>query len=1143
MGSRAKLGAELAALILFLAAIVGTAGGRIITVEVNEIADCNHIEMTIGDANIASLAGGSDDITLESVGEVLAEGFYYSLYDDEVDAQLGYVSRRYEGNGVHRFTFRGYLENKAPYELRETGLTLQFVVSTGRIRAFSYNNADHTWCLDEWWARSYGVEGQDLLLSMDRSVTDAPLTWEYDGATASLLETDDVTIIPFGDLLPGERAYRYIYFCTNGLLGCMWTGQPVSKSAHGPPRLTWLEIVGPGSIAENSWVRYKALAHLEDDTTRDVTGLAQWWVEPDSVALIYAGLLETTSVDATRQAVVYARYSEGGITAQAQAQVEVYPHQPVIINVPSDWPTIQEAINAATNGEVVVVSPGVYTGPGNRDIDFLGKAITVRSIDPRDPEVVATTVIDCNATVSDRHRGFFFHRQEGPDSILAGLTITNARFLMSGGAICCLNESSPTITRCTFSANWSAYGGAIGSLRNSNPSIYHCEFIGNTASDGGAIFNSASSPIIYDCGFRQNTADSGFGGAIANGWYPPAVGTCELAVINCRFEGNQANRGGGAIDSRDGTVLTLTDCILRANRAGEYGGGVSNQEGRLTLTNCMFIANSADDYGGAIAGLESNINLANCTFSGNLAPEGGTLACDSYNQAYPSFLQATNCILWDSNEPIWNNDESTLVITYSDVWGGWPGQGNIDANPCFAFEGDYHLTAESPCVDGGTNTVVGGMAASDFDGNPRPADGDGDGNSVADIGAHEYNPIEPSIAVSELEFSFIKGHTSDVQRLQIRNCGGGTLDWQAVKDCNWFEAAPANGVSIGDINEVRLTVDCNGLSEGHHNCVLTIFDQDAMNSPVTIGISLYIPRILHVPADYDTIQEAIDDAEDFDIVIIAPGTYTGEGNRDLDFEGKRITVRSTDPTNREIVAGTIIDCNGSWEDPHRGFYFHSGEDANSVLDGLTVINGCALAVEPPPDPWPPDPWPPDPWPPWMQDVPDPCTDGESSSQAEDTYDGNYPTSESLFVGNYGGGVFCEPKGWNEPGPGPTIKNCIIRGNSNGAIFGSSGPILNCRITANKGPGLGGCFGPIVNCIISGNRGDGIIFWREQVSNCTVTGNVSKPVDMPLPYESDLGDCGSPANCIVWAITVFVPKFPGFRRCAPFFISRVLTLIL
>jgi len=90
------------------------------------------------------------------------------------------------------------------------------------------------------------------------------------------------------------------------------------------------------------------------------------------------------------------------------------------------------------------------------------------------------------------------------------------------------------------------------------------------------------------------------------------------------------------------------------------------------------------------------------------------------------------------------------------------------------------------------------------------------------------------------------------------------------------------------------------------------------------------------PADFATIQAAIDDSNAGDTVLVADGTYTGDGNRDIDFHGKGITVISENgPEN------CIIDCNGTEAEPHRGFYFHSGERQNSMLSGMTVTNGYA----------------------------------------------------------------------------------------------------------------------------------------------------------------------------------------------------------
>ena len=88
--------------------------------------------------------------------------------------------------------------------------------------------------------------------------------------------------------------------------------------------------------------------------------------------------------------------------------------------------------------------------------------------------------------------------------------------------------------------------------------------------------------------------------------------------------------------------------------------------------------------------------------------------------------------------------------------------------------------------------------------------------------------------------------------------------------------------------------------------------------------------IIHVPGDYPTIQAGIDAAVNRDTVLVADGTYTGPGNKDIDFTGKAIVVMSENGANN-----CVIDC----QNHARGFYFHSYETSNSVVDGFTIING------------------------------------------------------------------------------------------------------------------------------------------------------------------------------------------------------------
>jgi len=176
------------------------------------------------------------------------------------------------------------------------------------------------------------------------------------------------------------------------------------------------------------------------------------------------------------------------------------------------------------------------------------------------------------------------------------------------------------------------------------------------------------------------------------------------------------------------------------------------------------------------------------------------------------------------------------------------------------------------------------------------------------------------------------------------------------------------------------------------------------------------------PADFSTVQAAIDDASDGDKVIVADGTYTGTGNWDIDFKGKAITLRSQNDPDK-----CIIDCASTWRVPHRGFYFHSGESAKSVVDGFTITGGAH-----------------------MYGAGIYCSKS-SPTIRNSVISGN--TAKGWIIGpdpeGYGGGVFCSVAS-------PTITDCIITNNyaetSGGGLFfdpNSSPVVQNCTISVNK----------------------------------------------------------------------------------------------
>jgi predicted outer membrane repeat protein len=255
-----------------------------------------------------------------------------------------------------------------------------------------------------------------------------------------------------------------------------------------------------------------------------------------------------------------------------------------------------------------------------------------------------------------------------------------------------LSQCSGLIKGCTISGNFAAYRGGGYEMWEGDTHFHNCTFSNNTAgTDGGGMFFADASPRLSHCTFSGNVA-GGNGGGISSVLFDYAP---TPVLINCDFS---------------------------QNTASEAGGGMCNTSSYSRLTNCIFSGNSAR-HGGGMANYDgSDLNLANCTFAENSGQNGNALTCDSYNPQYPwpSELQLSNCILWDGGDEIWNNDNSTISVTYSDVQGSWLGEGNIDAVPCFADPGigDYHLKSQggrwepsrqnwiqdnvtSPCIDAG----------------------------------------------------------------------------------------------------------------------------------------------------------------------------------------------------------------------------------------------------------------------------------------------------------------------------------------------------------------------------------------------------------------------------------------------------------
>jgi len=315
--------------------------------------------------------------------------------------------------------------------------------------------------------------------------------------------------------------------------------------------------------------------------------------------------------------------------------------------------TIQKGVDEAKSGDTVIVAPGIYIGEGNRDIDFYCKAIVLRSTNPSDPNVVAGTIIDCEGTYDS---AFNFHSNEGPNSVLTGFTITNGY-----AGIRCRDYSGPTIRNCIITNNCASIFSDGISCNNSSPTIINCTVSGHSAGYGHGIATYNSS----------------------------------LTITNCIITENSSDHGGGIYCIGDSS-LTIANCIISRNSATFYGGGIFVGGSNAVISNCIISDNVANWGGGGLSSSGSNMTITNCTFAANSSGNGNAVRCSSSHNN-PSDANISNCIFWDGGDEIQNSDGSTIIVTYSDVQGTWPGLGNIDSDPCFvdAANGDYHLKSQA----------------------------------------------------------------------------------------------------------------------------------------------------------------------------------------------------------------------------------------------------------------------------------------------------------------------------------------------------------------------------------------------------------------------------------------------------------------
>jgi hypothetical protein len=454
-----------------------------------------------------------------------------------------------------------------------------------------------------------------------------------------------------------------------------------------------------------------------------------------------------------------------------------------IFYVPDEYATIQEGIDAANDGDTVLVAPGTYV----EHLDILSKTITLGShfLTTGDTNYIHSTVIDGNED------GIVLQITEAEEyGRLCGFTIQNGFTETDFGAGILLWEVYFPIDNMVIENCVALRGGGIA-VQHSGLNLYNTRITGNEATDrGGGVYVRNADVYLENCRISGNQSPSGAGmyfyiNSIQPDFHDLCLKTCALTenvgfgqtgglvirregsnnmltveIAECDFINNSSGANGALQIRGDSIDFLIWNSRISGNTVQDYTAGIACQGGCTgELINCLITDNTAnlsgnDWNGGGLTlwGQGVEVGFRNCTFANNSAAYGEAVTLGPGATAY-----YTNNIFWDNgNNPIalltFDTTGATAYMDYNNLQYGidsirvdqnaelnW-GDHNMTGNPLFKGSGNdlYSITSNSACLDMGTPDTTGmGLLPFDILGNVRIWDG-GSGTARIDIGAYEY---------------------------------------------------------------------------------------------------------------------------------------------------------------------------------------------------------------------------------------------------------------------------------------------------------------------------------------------------------------------------------------------------------------------
>jgi hypothetical protein len=469
-----------------------------------------------------------------------------------------------------------------------------------------------------------------------------------------------------------------------------------------------------------------------------------------------------------------------------------------VIHVPADQPTIQAGINAAVNGDTVLVAPGTY----KEILNFLGKAITVKG-----SAGAKATIIDGGQTGSV----VTFNSGEAATAVLTGFTIRNGNpqgFFGEGGGVLIV-KGSPMITKNVITQNTACGGGAGILLSTGAPVIkgntisQNSQTVGCSGGDGGALtIHGGKGALILN----NTIIDNPGGGIVLNS-------TGSLLVENNVITGNS----GSAVTFINDSVAIIVQNLIYKNGQGIY---LSPSYG---TAGSVIVSNTVVDNGGTQAsalfagGFDSSAQIADNLF----VDSSGLTAVYCDNTAAPPTFSSNDAY---SSGASWAGGCAAETGT----------NGNISADPLFvkASANNYRILGGSPAIDAGNNSAPY-LPSTDFAGNARIVNGNGGSTAIIDMGAYEFLPV--TLTPKTLNFGSQSVGSTTIKTVTLTNDQNKSLNISSKTAPTGYKVSGC-GTSVAAFSSCSLTVTFHPLATGSFKGMLSVKD-GAGNSPQTVSLS------------------------------------------------------------------------------------------------------------------------------------------------------------------------------------------------------------------------------------------------------------------------------------------------------------------